>query len=110
MLRSMKTQVLNGVTISLGQNAVENWKLVSDFRTTEFLWFHLDSFPSGHAVVQCPKPTPDLIQEAARWVIAQSKYRNLPNVKVCYTSCSNLIKGHQVGAVTFKSNRKVKTI
>lgn len=106
----MKTKVMDGVTICLGQNAVENWKLVSDFRSTDFLWFHLSSFPSGHAVVQCTEPTTDLINEAARWVIAESKYRNLPNVKVCYTPCCNLTRGHQVGAVTFKSNRKVKKI
>ena len=39
-----------------------------------------------------------------------TKYRNVPNIKVDYCRCSNLIKGDKVGEVIFKSKRQVTQI
>ena len=36
--------------------------------------------------------------------------KNLKNVKVCYTKCSNLKKGSDVGSVIYKSKRQVKRV
>jgi len=99
---------MNECMIRLGQNAQENWDLVDSDPT--YIWFHLNSYPSGHVVIYNIDPTLEELIYAANLCKSNTKYRNLKNIKVCYTNCGNLKKGTTVGSVTYKSNRKVKHI
>ncbi len=104
----MKEEIMNECIIRLGQNAQENWDLVDSDPT--FTWFHLNSYPSCHVVIDSIDPTIEELRYAANLCKSNTKYRNLVNLKICYTKCGNLKKGTAIGSVTYKSNRKVKYI
>ena len=91
--------------IFIGCNDEENWNLIDNAHKDD-MWYHLDSFPSCHVICNDINKFLDCAQLCKR----HSKYRNLPNVKVCYTKIDNLVKGDTVGTVCFKSKRKVKRI
>ena len=104
----MKTFEFENIQFLLGQNAQENWDLLNC--NDEFLWLHLNSFPSCYVIIESTDVTQNMVEFAANLCKKNTKYKNVPNIKVCYTKCSNLKKGNEVGSVTFKSNRKKKTI
>ena len=91
--------------IYIGCNAQENWELIDKSNKSD-MWYHLDSFPSCHVVCN------DLnkLRYCAELCKSHSKYKNLHNVKVCYTPINNLIKGDTAGSVVYKSKRKVQKI
>ena len=95
--------------IKIGQNSRENWDLI-DNSNQNYIWLHLNSFPSCHVVIEDENPSNELLLEGARICKDNTKYRNLKNLKICYTTISNLIKGHEICSVSYKSNRKVKYI
>jgi|TARA_B100001059_G_scaffold196625_2_gene201705 predicted ribosome quality control (RQC) complex YloA/Tae2 family protein len=104
----MKEVVLNDTIIKVGANADENWMLVDSNK--EYTWLHLNSFPSCHVVIESVEPTQEEIMFAAQLCKQNTKYRNLRNLKICYTTCGNLKKGVKAGSVIYNSKRKVKYI
>ena len=104
----MKTVIVNDISYKIGQNAKENWELLD--LPKDYIWFHLKSFPSCHVIVEKEEPDNNEILEGAKICLENTKYRNLKNIKVNYTKIENIVKADKVGAVTFKSNRKVNTI
>ena len=104
----MKTEEFNDTQIIIGQNAEENWNIINF--GCDFIWLHLNSFPSCHVIIQDESPDNETLQAAAELCKENTKYRNLKNLKVCYTKCSNLKKGSDIGSVIYKSKRQVKTI
>ena len=104
----MKQVVLNDTIIKVGANADENWMLVDSNK--EYTWLHLNSFPSCHVVIESTEPTQEEIIFAAQLCKQNTKYRNLRNLKICYTTCGNLKKGVKAGSVIYNSKRKVKYI
>jgi predicted ribosome quality control (RQC) complex YloA/Tae2 family protein len=104
----MKEVVFNDTIIKVGANANENWLLVDS--SSDYIWLHLNSFPSCHVVIESPIPTQEELLFAAELCKQNTKYRNLRNLKICYTTCGNLKKGFDVGSVVYKSKRKVKYI
>jgi predicted ribosome quality control (RQC) complex YloA/Tae2 family protein len=104
----MKTEIFNGVEIMVGQNAQENWNMI-DFNS-DYIWLHLNSYPSCHVIIKENIPDIETLHFAAELCKENTKYRNLKNLKICFTKCSNLKKGHDVGSVIYKSNRQVKTV
>jgi predicted ribosome quality control (RQC) complex YloA/Tae2 family protein len=104
----MKRENYNGTSIIVGQNAQENWDII-DFQSS-FVWLHLNSFPSCHVIIESENPDEDIMAFAAQLCKENTKYKNLKNLKVCYTKCSNLQKGIDIGSVVYKSKRQVKTI
>ena len=105
----MKMEIFEEKIIKIGQSAKENWYLI-DNSNQNYIWLHLDSFPSCHIVIEDENPSNELLLESARLCKENTKYRNLKNLKICYTTISNLIKGNEIGSVSYKSNRKVKYI
>jgi predicted ribosome quality control (RQC) complex YloA/Tae2 family protein len=105
----MKMETFEEKIIKIGQSAKENWDLI-DNSNKNYIWLHLDSFPSCHIVIEDENPSNELLLEGARLCKDNTKYRNLKNLKICYTNISNLIKGNEIGSVSYKSNRKVKYI
>jgi predicted ribosome quality control (RQC) complex YloA/Tae2 family protein len=104
----MKLTTKNNIIYKIGQNSNENWKLVESCET--FTWLHLNSFPSGHVIIETDEPSKEELIFAAELCKNNTKYRNLRNLKICYTNCGNLIKGNNEGSVLYKSNRRVKYI
>ena len=108
------------ITIVAGRNAQENFDLIDEYQ--EFartypecvvLWFHLDSFPSGHIIMQCPaefKPNDDHIRIAAEYTKNNTKYKNRPAVNVVYTNILNIKKAEPVGSVSFIRRKKTHKI
>lgn len=105
----MKVFEYENVVIKLGENAKENTLLVSESEPT-YTWVHLESFPSGHVVVQCDEPSKEVLVHAMKICLEGTKYKNLKNVKISITKVSNLKLTNVLGEVEFKSNRKVKSL
>jgi predicted ribosome quality control (RQC) complex YloA/Tae2 family protein len=104
----MKEDVVDNVVIKIGQTAQENWNLLNT--NGNYIWMHLNSYPSCHVIIESEDPSDELLYAGASLCKNNTKYRNLKNLKICYTKCSNLIKGKAVGSVHYVSNRQVKTI
>jgi predicted ribosome quality control (RQC) complex YloA/Tae2 family protein len=105
----MKTEIFEETNIKIGQSAQENWNLI-DFSNQNYIWMHLNSFPSCHVVIENEDPSNELLVEGARLCKDNTKYKNMKDIKICYTTISNLIKGKEIGSVSYKSKRKVKCI
>lgn len=104
----MKKDLFNETTIILGENAQDNWNII-DFES-DYIWLHLNSFPSCHIIIQDENPDNETLMYAAELCKENTKYRNLRNLKICYTKCNNLKKGTDIGSVIYKSKRQVKTV
>ena len=104
----MKQEEYMNTTIVIGENAQDNWDII-DFES-DYIWLHLNSFPSCHIIINDVNIDDNVLLYAAQLCKHNTKYKNLKNVKVCYTKCSNLIKGSDIGSVIYKSKRKVNTI
>ena len=104
----MKTEEFNDTQIIIGQNAQENWNIINF--GCDFIWLHLNSFPSCHVIIEDNDPDQEVLEYAAQLCKNNTKYRNLKNLKICYTKCNNLKKGSDIGSVIYKSKRKVNTL
>lgn len=104
----MKEIEYNETIFKVGKNASENWELLNE--NNNYIWFHLESFPSCYVVCCNEEPTDDMILYGAKLCKENTKYRNFNNIKISYTPLSNLKKAEKVGMVYIKSNRKVKKI
>jgi predicted ribosome quality control (RQC) complex YloA/Tae2 family protein len=95
----------------LGKNAQDNWDIISKAEN-EWLWFHLDKFPSGHVIICKNKDqiNDEEIKYACDLCVSNSKYKSLKNLGVVYCEINNLSIGEDVGSVYFKSNKKVNTV
>jgi predicted ribosome quality control (RQC) complex YloA/Tae2 family protein len=108
----MKELFINNIKTLIGSNAKENWKLLEDSKPNN-LFFHLSSFPSCYVILQTESDIlPDLetIKETALVCKNNTKCKTIPNLKVDYTYCKNVIKGEYVGEIIYKSNKKVNQI
>ena len=114
----MKTYNLGSTVFKVGQNASENWDLVKNYANSkeignskdssnlignskEFLWFHLDEFPSAHVVIEHEEPNDEEINYACELVIQHSKHSKFSK-KIVYTKIKNLKLGPDVGSVIFR--------
>tara|TARA_B100000482_G_scaffold191666_1_gene177372 strand:+ start:2242 stop:2568 length:327 start_codon:yes stop_codon:yes gene_type:complete len=102
----MKIRYVDYICLKLGENAKENWELISETKNNNFYWVHLDSFPSGHVIIETQTPTTLIINEAGKFCLENTKYRSLKNVHAVITRVSNLILSDKIGQVEFKSKRK----
>ena len=109
----MKTYNQGVTFFKVGQNAQENWDLIRKYlvnnedslnligNSKEFLWFHLDEFPSAHVVIEQEEPDNDEINYACELVIQHSKNSKFSK-KIIYTKIKNLKLGPDVGSVIFR--------
>lgn len=89
----------------IGKNAEDNWRIIKESEG-EWLWFHLNSFPSCHVIIQDSDPTAENILEAAKLCKFYSKYKHIRNIKIVYTNVNNLRFGESIGSVHVISKRK----
>jgi predicted ribosome quality control (RQC) complex YloA/Tae2 family protein len=99
------------IVYTVGKNAEDNWKIYRESSQT-YTIFHLDKFSSAYVIVNVPMEelTNQQIYTAADLCKSRSKYKNIPNLGVMYTSISNTHLGDKPGAFIVNSNRKVKLV
>lgn len=106
----MKVIEVENYICLVGQNAKENWSLLTNAKQ-KHIFFHLSSFPSCYVILQTDeKVNDDIIAQCARICLENTKYKNMCDVYVDYTPVSNTKKGDVVGEVVYKSMRKVSKI
>jgi len=106
----MKQIYINEILCLIGGNSKENWKIFEDSIDNNIL-FHLSSFPSCYVILKTEELPCDItLKESAKLCKMNTKYKNLPNLKVDYTFCKNIIKGDKEGEIIYKSNKQVKQI
>lgn len=95
----------------IGQNAKNNWNIYKSSQQSDTI-FHLDKFSSSYIIlnVKIDQLTKKQINTAALLCKFKSKYKNLNNISVLYTSISNTFLGDEIGTFIIKSNRKKKII
>jgi len=108
----MKIVFVNNFTILIGNSASENWLLLEQANPNDYL-FHLSSFPSCYIILKNNleyKIDYDIFLECCKICKANTKFKNIPNLYVDYSLCSNVEKGEKVGELKYISKRQVKKI
>ena len=109
----MKTFEFENVKFLLGQNALENWTLLEETQKINFnyIFFHLNSFPSCY-VIMCStlyehndSSLNNYLNYGANLCKTYSKYRNLKDLKICYTTLKKLTKTNKIGEVLIKGKK-----
>ncbi len=110
----MKEIIVDNINCIIGSSASENWTIFSNSKP-HHICFHLSSFPSCYVILETDGqiseyPTIETITKAALICKTNTKYKNVPNIKIDYTFCGNIIKGGKVGEIIYKSKRQVKQV
>ena len=106
----MKKFIYNDIEYCIGQTAKENWELLDTLQqeNSDYIWFHLNSFPSPYIIMKTDlqliseQSHSDYLIYGATLCRDNTKYRNLKDLKVCYTRLKKLKKGNKVGEVIIK--------
>lgn len=105
-------QTFENNLIKIGENKDENDELVASSKQTD-IWFHLDSLPSCHIVIECDTKNPitkPMIKYCAALCKENTKYRNHKKVKVKYTEIKNVKRTKVPGRVVLKKKGNIITI
>ncbi len=94
--------------ILIGENRDEN-DLLLKISDKSHYWFHLESFPSCHLIFKNNLISNREALFCAKLCLDHTKYKNMRNIYVCYTTINNL-KRISPGEVEFISNKKVNKI
>jgi len=99
-------------TIIIGQNKLENFKLIDDSKLYD-IWFHIESEPSCHVILKnnneiklrdIPR---QVVKRCAYLCKINSKAKTKHNCSVIYTQLENVVKTEILGSVIVD---KFKTI
>lgn len=114
----MKKVDYEGISFLIGQNANDNWNLLST-SNQKWIWFHLDKFSSPYVILtkslielkseKLEKSWNDYILKACHLCKENSKYKNI-TVKVIYTNVKNVSKGNIIGEAIIKGKVNQITI
>jgi predicted ribosome quality control (RQC) complex YloA/Tae2 family protein len=85
------------IFFKLGKNAKEN-QLLIDTSDSNFWWFHLDDYPSGHCVIESNAINKEMRYFAANLIKQNIKYKN-KRLKIVYTQIKNLKNTKTIGEV-----------
>jgi hypothetical protein len=112
----MREIIFENIKFLVGQNSQENWDLLDSCKqiNNNYIWFHLDSFPSCYVImcssladISCIELKNTLINYGAELCKKNTKYRNLSNLKICYTSLKKLKKTNKIGEVNIIGKRNI---
>jgi hypothetical protein len=109
----MKTIEYKNILFYIGQNAQDNWDILEhSLKINEnYLWFHLNSFPSPYVIMCCTledicsNDINDIFYYAGDLCKQNSKYKNLKDIKICYTSLKKLKKTNKIGEIIITGKR-----
>lgn len=94
------------IVFRLGTNAKENHLLIDNADSNDW-WFHLDSFPSGHCIVESSELSNEIINYASNIVNENSKYKNHKKIGVKYLQIKNIRKTKNPGEVKLLTKGKI---
>ena len=112
----MKTIIYNNIQFVIGQNAQDNWNILDEAYkiNNNFIWFHLNSFPSCYVIMYSSiknelidNSLNDYLTYGANLCKQHSKYKNLKDIKICYTSLKKLNKTQKIGEVIISGKRNI---
>ena len=112
----MREIIFENIKFLVGQNSLENWDLLDSCKeiNNNYIWFHLDSFPSCYVImcasltdISCIESKNILLNYGAELCKKNTKYRNLSNLKICFTSLKKLKKTNKIGEVTIIGKRNI---
>lgn len=103
--------------INIGKNAKHNWELIDSAKPDD-IWFHVDSYPSSHIIINLIgitskdfiKENKSIIRDCASNCKSKSKAKDEKKVKIIYTQISNIKKGKDIGSVIILDTNKCKAI
>lgn len=90
--------VAGGLRARVGENALENQALCRSARQNDW-WFHLESLPSPHCVLENPngawrEPPREAVLACAQLVKERSKWRQVHRVTVIYLPAKYVSRRH----------------
>ena len=111
----MKKIIYNDIEYCIGQTAKENWELLETLQqeNSDYIWFHLNSFPSPYVIMKSDlmeiseQSHSDYLIYGATLCRDNTKYRNLKDLKICYTRLKKLKRGSKVGEVIIKGKTSI---
>tara|TARA_Y100000816_G_scaffold107424_1_gene74889 strand:- start:2092 stop:2436 length:345 start_codon:yes stop_codon:yes gene_type:complete len=111
----MKIFEFENIKFIVGQNAQENWTILQEAQliNNDYIWFHLNSFPSSYVIMYSTltdlhdSSLNNCLNYGANLCKTYSKYKNLKDLKICYTSIKKLTKTNKIGEVNIKGKTKI---
>jgi predicted ribosome quality control (RQC) complex YloA/Tae2 family protein len=103
----MKKIKYKNIIFIIGQNAKENWDIFDENKkiNNNFIWFHLNSFPSPYVIMQSTfndidkSQIYDILTYGANLCKENSKYTFLNDLKIIYCQLNKLTKTNKLGEV-----------
>ena len=108
----MKIEELHNIKFYIGQCAEENWLLLDNAmsKNNEFIWFHLNSFPSSYVIMYATlldiSNNDEYLMYGDELCKKNSKYKNFNNLKIIYAPIKKLTKGLTLGEVVVTGKKK----
>ena len=111
----MRETIYNDIKYIIGQNAKENWTILDQAYkiNCDYIWFHLNSFPSCFVIMYStlyelkPNNINDYLNYGAYLCKQNTKYRNLNDLKICYTQLKKLKKTNKIGEIIISGKRNI---
>lgn len=109
----MKIVEYKDIKFYRGENAIDNFELLDKFNSyPDYVWLHLNSFSSGYIIIEIEKKEllkrvdyQDILNYAANLCKQYTKYKNVPNIKIMWTTISKVIKTEKVGQVIISGKK-----
>lgn len=111
----MRETIYNDIKYVIGQNAKENWNILDQAYkiNCDYIWFHLNSFPSCFVIMYSSiedlrdNSLNDYLTHGANLCKQNTKYRNLADLKICYTQLKKLKKTNKIGEIIISGKRNI---
>jgi predicted ribosome quality control (RQC) complex YloA/Tae2 family protein len=102
----------DSINYKLGRNAKENYQLIDEATdiNSDYWWFHLEHYPSGHCVVHTKDMDRACAIFAASLVKSYSKLKHQKNVKILYIQIKDIRKTKTIGEVVLNKKPNVITL
>jgi len=111
----MRETIYNDIKYVIGQNAKENYNILDQAYkiNSHYIWFHLNSFPSCFVIMYSSiegldeSSLNDYLTYGANLCKQNTKYRNLTDLKICYTQLKKLKKTNKTGEIIISGKRNI---
>ena len=108
------TQIGRNIMFSVGSNALENFSIIDDSKEND-IWFHVKDYSSCHVIASIPEDL-KLTKKDLRYIIKQgallckkySKYSNVKDLDIIYTSIDNVKKTDVIGSVLTSNLKNIQ--
>eukprot|EP00300_Choanocystis_sp_HF-7_P025121 c26798_g1_i1.p1 GENE.c26798_g1_i1~~c26798_g1_i1.p1 ORF type:complete len:106 (-),score=13.08 c26798_g1_i1:67-384(-) len=103
----MKTIMHDFGIIRIGENASENWTLLSNAKQTD-LWFHVKNAPSAYVIMTpLESISQSNILECAKLAKQHSRLKHSHRCKISWTEAKNVKRGSQTGEAITRNIKEV---